>query len=80
MSVACFVRSVDLVENLGNDVYRATVSCNLMDMSNSTFVATFDAVAGSDWQIQCRTAISAWALEHLGETVGLCILPSLDTL
>jgi hypothetical protein len=80
MAVACFIRSVDGVENLGDDTYRVSVSCSLMDTSNSTFSTTFDAVGGSDWRIQARTAASVFALEHLGETVSLCILPNLETI
>lgn len=81
MSVPCFIKSIDGVENLNlNDTYRVTFSGFLMDTSNSQFMVTFDAVKGSDWGIQARTAVSTWAFNTLGEVVDLVILPNLETI
>jgi len=80
MGVACFLRSVDSVQNMGNGVFNVTVLCNLMDTGNSSFAVSFDAQAGSDWRIQARTAVAAHALATTGEVVDLVILPSLETI
>lgn len=80
MPIACFMRSVDMVENLGSDLFRITVSCNLMDSSNSTFQTQFDAQKGADWRIQARDAVRTAALSQLGETVDVVIMPGLESL
>lgn len=79
MAVACFIRSIDDVENLGNDIFRVTVSCKLMDTSNSQFTCTFDSTKGADWRIQCREGVQFWVTEHLGEVIDLFVLPSMET-
>lgn len=80
MAVACFLKTMDNVENLGNDMFRVTLTCSLMDTSNSQFSMTFDAQKGADWGIQGRIAVAQWVLEHLGETVDLLVLPNLETI
>ena len=80
MSVACFIRSVEAIENQGSNTYRITINCNLMDATNSTFQVAFDAIKGSDWRIQARQAAAAFALSSLGETVDFVVTPGLETL
>lgn len=80
MSVACFIKTVETVENVGDDSYRVSLVCSLMDVSNSQFSVQFDAVKGSDWRIQARAAVSSFALQNLGETVDFVVTPGLETL
>lgn len=80
MAIPCFVRSVDDVVNLGNDTFRVTLSCSLMDTANSTFTTEFNAIKGADWRVQARMAVQERALSGYGETVDLIILPSLETI
>lgn len=80
MAVGAFVKSVDQVENIGNDTYRVTCNVSIMDASNSQFSISFDAVKGADWKILCRTAVASKALSDLGETVDLVVLPGLETI
>jgi hypothetical protein len=80
MTVGAFVRNIETVENIGSDTYRITCNVTLMDAGNSPFQITFDAQKGADWPIMCRQAVSAYALETLGETVDLVVMPGLDTI
>lgn len=80
MAVSGFVRSIDQVDNVGNDIFRLTCQCALMNPGNSVFTLEFEAAKGSDWKIQCRTAFIQYALVNLGEQVDFVVLPGLDTL
>ena len=80
MGVVCFVKSIDGVANMGNDVYRINCGVNVMDENNTFISAEFEAVRGADWKIQARTAIHDIVLAQTGQTLELLILPSLETL
>ncbi len=80
MGIACFVSTVDIVENLGNDLYRVGGLAALMDANNSAFRFSFEAVKGSDWKIQCRESVIAYVQANYSLQVDLVILPGLDTI
>lgn len=80
MGVVCFVKSIDGVANMGNDVYRVNCGVNLMDEQNTFISAEFQAIRGADWKIQARTAIAELVMAQTGQTLDLLILPSLETL
>lgn len=80
MGLAVFVKSIESVENVGNDEFSVAITAVIMDANNTAFTLSFQAARGADWRIQCRSAVAQWVLNDRNEVVDLVIMPGLETL
>lgn len=75
-----FVSSIDEVAPTPEGDFAITLTFYLVGSDvTQNYTLTFSSQWGSDWRLQCRTAIADWVLEHTGDEVDGVVFPDLAT-